>query len=216
MTDSPTPPVPTAKPSFFRRWMILIAIAIGLVLGTGAFFAGQVAIRVLAWVASASQAETIDEPRSDEGDDEGDDTGVLQTYTSEAEGYSIEAPGEGRVSTHEGQNHTSNQTEWGPGYYFVSSTDVSALAIPDTDLPRIFMSSVNGMVEAEPGATVRETESVTIDGEIALTGIIDRPGDSSGMRFVVTAHNDVHYLILVDEFDDGRDENFIASFAFLD
>ena len=140
----------------------------------------------------------------------------MALYASVAENYSVEVPGEATVSTYEGQNHTSIQTEWGPGYYFISSTDVSALNIADTDLPRIFISSVNGMVEAEPGATVREAESVTIGGEPALTGIIDRPDDSSGMRFVVTAHNDVHYLILVDEFDDDRDENFISSFTFLD
>jgi hypothetical protein len=205
----PLPTEPTTSPRRSRRGLIIAVVA--ALVAVGLIIVGvQVGLQVLNSVREQSAAV----PDSSAEPDTAADSETPVLYTSEAEGYSIEAPGEVHAETSEGQTLTQVQTLWGEGRYYVGTIDFSDYEDeidPDTVLER----SADLMLQRAPGTTVRESEKVTFNGAPAIVGILDVPG-AGGTRFVVAFHNNVQYGILVYEFDDDRDENFIDSFTYLD
>lgn len=225
MTDSPTPPAPPAtapatKPPVSARRMLLIAIAIGLVVGAAAFFGVRVGLNALNSFASGSQTEVVDEAAED-------GEVVLLPYTSEAEGYSIVGPGEPTVvespGTSNGYDVMRIKTKWALGgegtfvAYFVGTADFSAMAADgafdgDFDVDA-FLDDAVDRIAAQ--FTVHTREKTTLFGEPAVSGVLDF-GDGAPQRFLVVLHNNVQYMLTALETDDDIDETFIASFTFLD
>ena len=201
--------------------MLLIAIAIGLVVGSAAFFGVRVGLNALNSFAPASQTEAVDEAEPEADADATPD--LLQTYTSEAEGYSIVGPGEPTVvespGTSNGYDVMRIKTKWvlgGEGTfvaYFVGTADFSAMAADGTFDADAFLDEAVDRIASE--FTVLTSEKTTLAGEPAVSGVLDF-GDGAPQRFLVVVHNNVQYMLIALETDDDIDETFIASFTFLD
>lgn len=139
-----------------------------------------------------------------------------EVYTSEEEGYSVEMFGEPEVvesSSLFGEEYAKVQSIWdfGSEGYFIQTFQFPE----DFDKPLdvALTDSVAGMVANTPGATLIEDERVDFNGETAAVGVVDAP--SGLVRFVVVAHNYRQYLLVAPLKDDNSDEDFIASFRFL-
>lgn len=200
-TELPTtePPITPAKKPMSTTRIVLIVVAAVLVLG---------AFSVFRFIANAFEAAV--------------DTRVaqaqeLEPYVSVAEGFSVEAPGAASLTsndgTTEGVDYTQNVTVWKDGLYVITTIDFSAYEIEDPEL--VLESSVSAMEEGMPGATIRESENTTFNGSPAIIGILDIPKQPA-LRFVVALHNGIQYALIVADFSNDRDENFIDSFRFLD
>jgi hypothetical protein len=202
----------------------LIGLVIVVVVGAGAWFAAQsllvpvldkpTAQKLLSPIAYSAIQELTKE-RDGETQPGTSDGNV---YTSESEGFSVAAEGEPEVlsstTTAAGVTITEIQTIWTgtDNAFFVGTADLSAYQLNPDD---VIAGSVDGMVSSTPGATLRSSAKTTFLGETATSGVIDAPGGVA-LSFVSVIHKQRMYIIIASEVADDRDENFIASFKFLD
>ena len=206
MTETAPPPAaapavqPVApKPPMSTGRIVLIVVAAVLILGV------YLVVRYVSGAVGAAVDNRVAQAQE------------LQLYSSAAEGFSVEAPGEASTSSHDGNTdgggYTQIQTTWKDGLYVIVTIDFSEYGIEDADL--VLESSVDSMIAATEGAKLRESERVTFNGAPAIVGILDVP-KTPGLRFVVALHNETQYAIIAATFSDDRDEDFLASFEFLD
>ena len=205
MTDPTTPqmaPTPPARPSRTRRILI---IAIAVVVAIAAYFGTQFVLHAINDPATPAPSETAE-----------DEADGYKPYTSEADGFSVTGPGTAQRSestqTVEGVEITQSQTAWTDGG---ASFIVGSAGLPDSDasIDEVLEGSLSGMTDAIAGSTVRESERITVHGEPAVAGVLDIDGSPS-YQFLIVLHNGRQFVLLANELDDSRDEDFLASFDF--
>ena len=200
----------------------LIGLVIVVIVGAGAWFGAQA---LLVPKLEEPWAQQLRSPIAYAGvqalvNGGGDAaTGTPVLYTSEEQGYSVEVPGEPTFSeqtvTPNGLTLTQKVTTWGGGSqgYAVMSTVIPE--IPAAGIDKALDDSLAGAVAAMSGATLRESEKTTLAGEPAIVAVVVLPAGDT-LRCAITFHNNKQFALLVSEHEDDVDENFIASFTFLD
>ena len=210
MTDSTSPPVPPTAPpkqpvSMGRR---ILLIAIALVVAIAVYFGVRAGISAVTSLAASSQKPVVTKTAAAEEQPATDD-GV---YTSVDEGYSVAIEGEPQVGSSEDPHTVQSQWMIGTQTYGIFTVD-----LPDTtglDIDAIRQSTLDGIVSAVAGSSLRESSVSTLDSEPANIGTIDLADEA--IRFAIAVHNDRAYVVMVTELDDTSDEDFVSSFVFTD
>jgi hypothetical protein len=145
------------------------------------------------------------------------------TYTSSVFGFTVELPAKPEEVTQTQDigggleaTLTSATLESSTGNYIVSSAQFpDELEFDDAALETTLDNSVDGMVGAIPGGTLKSSESIDLDGESARAGVIEVAGQPD-QRFVVAFRDNVQYVLLTSGVSDGAHSAFVDSFAFGD
>jgi hypothetical protein len=215
MTEIPTTPIepmpgpssPVSTRSSRRR--LIIGIAAGLVAAVVAFFGVQFALNAL-------------------------NANAVALHTSEAERYSVMAPGEPAVEQAQivlplGLPLTA--THWTNGELFYSVSSANGEDLPPTppwrgmflhdvlvgalsDAPGVSASSLESKAVSE--AFLAEPEQITVSGSPAFHFTLTVEGAPAPFHVIFTAREPKLYMLVYSETADSRDEDFIDSFTFLD
>lgn len=207
--STPTPPVPPTR----SRRRLIIGIAAGLVVAVVAFLGVQFALTAL-------------------------NANAIALYTSEAEHYSVMAPGEPT------QEQTAllplglptTATHWTDGELFYSVTSANGNDLPPTpvwrgmflhgvlaealsDAPGVSASSLES--SAVKDAFLAEPEEIMLSGAPAFRFTLTVEGAPAPFHVIFTGHDFADddprlYMLVYSDSADSRDEDFIDSFAFLD
>ena len=214
MTEIPTtpieptpPPTPPVSPIRSRRRLI-IGIAAGLVAGL------VIAVVAVIGVAFALNALTAN---------------AVALYTSEAEGYSVMAPGKPTQEEALAGALPTTITHWTDGgrYFSVSSTESGD--VPPSQRGLVLHELLTGALKEAPGvsasdlessavteAFLAEPEGFTISGDPALRFTMSVEGAPAPFHIVFAAHGTGLYMLVFSDSDDTRDEDFLDSFTYLD
>jgi len=145
------------------------------------------------------------------------------TYTSSAFGFTVELPGEPEEVTQSQElggglaaTLTSATLQSSSGNYIVSSAEFpDEIAFDEADLDTTLDNSVTGMVGAIPGATLKSSETIDLDGEVARAGVIEVTGQPDQL-FVVAFRDNVQFVLLSSGVSEAGHTAFVDSFAFGD
>jgi hypothetical protein len=207
LESTPAEATPPVSPNRSRRRLI-IAIAAGLVVAVVAFVGVQFALTAL-------------------------NANAVTLYTSEAENYSVMAPGE--PTQEQGAvlplGLPKTATHWTDGelYYSVSSADGTDL--PPTpvwrgmflhdllvgalsDAPGVSASSLQSSAVTDAFST--QPEEITLSGAPAFRFTLTLEGAPAPFYVVFSGHDPRLYILVYTDSADSRDEDFIDSFTFLD
>ena len=186
--------------------MLLIAIAIGLVVGTAAFFGVQFALSAL-------------------------NANAITLYTSEAENYSVLAPGEPTQGEGRAGALLTTITHWTDDERFYSVSSTESADVPPSQRGLVLHELLIGALKEAPGvsesdlestavmeAFLTEPEQFTIAGDPALRFPLTVGEAAGSFHIVFAAHESGFYLLVFSDSDsdDDRDENFLDSFTYLD
>jgi hypothetical protein len=203
----PPPPAPVATARSTRR--LIVGIAVGLVVAAAVFVGIQLTL-------SALNAKSV------------------ALYTSDAEHYSVMAPGEPiqeQRAVVQPLAISATATRWTDGelYYSVSSAD--GKDIPGTPVWRgLFLHDVlAGALSDAPGvsassletsavtdAFLTEPEEITLSGDPAYAFTLPVDGAPAPFHVVFAGHGSSLYLLVFSESVDSRDEDFLDSFTYVD
>lgn len=204
----PTPAAPPASPRRSRRRLI-IGVAAGLVVAVVAFLGLQSALNAL-------------------------NANALALYTSEAEHYSVMAPGEPTVEQAEIVLPLAlpmTATHWTDGELYYSVSSANGGDLPPTppwrglflhdvlvgalsDAPGVSASSLES--SAVTDAFLAEPEQITLSGSPALQFTLTVEGAPAPFHVIFTGREPMIYMLVYSDSADSRDEDFIDSFVFLD
>lgn len=202
----PTPTEPTARPSRSRR-RLLIGLAVGLAV------VAVVVVGVLIAVSVWGPRPPV-------------------PYASEAEHYSVSAPGAPTRSEAVvvGVIPTTT-TRWADGdrHYSVTSTDLQGGGIPPSQRGAYLHFTLLEALRGAPGvseealespavadAFLVEPEPITLAGGPAFGFTLEVEGAPAPFHVIVTAHDPMLFMVVYSDSADGRDEDFVESFAYLD
>ncbi len=211
MTEVTPSAVEPMRPAHSLRRRLIVALVAGLAAAVGAYLGLQLLVHVLPTAVSSAQTPTPTATESGE-------SATPEVYVSEAGAFSVEIGYEPQVfesaSAAFGPEYRKVQSSWAVGTreYYIQMVEFPEDYDEPTD--SILTNSVSGMLASTTGATLGENDRVTFKGETAAVGVIDVP--SGPARFVVVLHNYRQYLIVAQMADDSSDEDFLASFTFLD
>jgi hypothetical protein len=208
----PTEPTELVPPTRSRRRLI-IGIAAGLVVAVVAFLGLQFALS-------------------------GSNAAAIALYTSEAEHYSVKAPGEPTQEQTElpPLGLPTTATYWTDGERYYSVTSANGNDLPPTPVWRgMFLHGVlAGALSDAPGvsasslessavkdAFLAEPEEITLSGAPAFRFTLTVEGAPAPFHVIFAGHEFAGddprlYMLVYSDSADSRDEDFIDSFAFLD
>ena len=215
MSEIPIPSTaPPPVPQIRSRRRLIIGIAAGLVVAVVAFLGLQFAL-------NAVNAKAI------------------ALYTSEAEHYSVMAPGEPtqeETAIVEPLALPLTATRWTDGELFYSVASANGNDLPPTppwrsaflhdvlaqalsNAPGVSASSLESSAVAD--AFLIEPEGITLSGTPALQFTLTVEGAPAPFHVIVTGHESAGdepklFMLVYSESADSRDEDFLDSFAFLD
>jgi hypothetical protein len=215
MTEIPTTliePMPEPAPQVSARRSrrrLIIGISAGLVAAVVAFFGVQFALNAL-------------------------NANAITLYTSEAEHYSVMAPGE-PTAEQDGVvlplALPKTATHWTDGelYYSVSSANGEDLP-PTPPWRAMFLHDLLvGALRDAPGVTasglessavtdafLTEPEQITLSGSPAVQFTLTVEGAPAPFHVILTGLESTIYMLVYSDSADSRDEDFVDSFAFLD
>lgn len=145
------------------------------------------------------------------------------TYTSPSFGYSIDFPGKPEEVSQTQDigggleaTLTSVTLESSSGNFLVSSAQFpKEIAFDAADLETTLDNSVDGMIGAIPGGSLKSSESVELDGESARAGVVEVDGQPD-QRFVIAFRDNIQYVLISSGAKDAAHTAFVDSFAFGD
>ncbi|MEO5535808.1 MAG: hypothetical protein ABIR17_11840 [Pseudolysinimonas sp.] len=159
---------------------------------------------------------------------------AIALYASEAEHYSVEAPGTPTQKQEEVVQPLAvptTATHWTDGdlYYSVSSADRKNLP-PSPAFMGMFLGEVLvGALSDAPGVSASSLESsaindalstepdqITLSGDPAYRFSMTVEGAPARFYVIFTGHGTRLYLLVYSESADSRDDEFVDSFTFVD
>jgi hypothetical protein len=154
---------------------------------------------------------------------------AVALYTSEAEQYSVMAPGTPTQDEALAGALATTVTHWTDGdlYYSVSSTEPAD--VPPSQRGLVLHELLTGALKHAPGVGASDLESsavadaflaqpdqITLSGDPAFLTEVTVDGAPATFHIVLAGRDRSLYVLVYSDAEDSSDEDFLESFTFLD